>query len=90
MYRYIIVSELNFYLSFVFQDAVPGGATVILEVEMLAVKDQLDILDQFHRMDKNKDGALDAMEVKIIKTFNRSPLIFQLKKINTNRIVFCL
>lgn len=77
---YIIVSELNFYLSFVFQDAVPGGATVILEVEMLAVKDQLDILDQFHRMDKNKDGALDAMEVKIVKTFNRSPLIFQFKK----------
>lgn len=61
---YIIVSEWNFYLSFVFQDAVPGGATVILEVEMLAVKDQLDILDQFHRMDINKDGALDAMEVK--------------------------
>lgn len=61
---YVIVLEWNFHLIFVFQDAVPGGATVILEVEMLAVKDQFDILDQFHRMDTNKDGALDAMEVK--------------------------
>lgn len=61
---YVIVLELKLYLIFVFQDAVPGGATVILEVEMLAVKDQFDILDQFHRMDTNKDGALDAMEVK--------------------------
>ncbi|XP_061164535.1 peptidyl-prolyl cis-trans isomerase FKBP10-like [Saccostrea echinata] len=43
---------------------VPGGATVILEIEVLTIKDQLDVIDQFHRMDINKDGALDFKEIE--------------------------
>ncbi|XP_062590005.1 uncharacterized protein LOC134251615 [Saccostrea cucullata] len=43
---------------------VPGGATVILEIEVLTVKDQFDVIDQFHRMDVNKDGGLDFKEIE--------------------------
>lgn len=43
---------------------VPGGATVVFEVELIAIKDEVDVIDQFNRLDINKDGALDLNEVK--------------------------
>lgn len=43
---------------------VPGGATVVFEVELIAIKDEVDVFDQFNRLDINKDGALDLNEVK--------------------------
>lgn len=43
---------------------VPGGATVVFEVELIAIKDEVDVIDQFNRLDINKDGALDLTEVK--------------------------